>query len=853
MTARNLKSSRAGKPPAKSEAVAVDRDSVDEGPVNSDESISWRGWICLICGWILPQLVLIGPALVERQILLPFDLLASPNVYLPKSEKNQRIRPVNYVLSDLILVDKPARDFCLQEFRAGRLPVWQPQNYLGAPFTSWPKYSPFEIPCWLNPHPSALAWSRLLQVLCLATGGWCFLRWSLGLSYWPSAIGSWCLPLIGFFVLWQGYPLTGCIAWLGWLLVAVDITARRPGGYGPLGLVAVTALLILSGQPDVAGLVLITSGFYAISRLIVEWGRDWRLLLPSLTALSLAWMLGILLASIYWEPFLSYARTGVRWSQRLQGKEERPPVGWSALLTALSPEALGNTRQGSYYLRTTSNLLESSAGAYAGLVAALWLVPLAFCNRLRRSQAITWAAIGIFGIAWPLGLPGLTHLMRLPLLNSFSYNRAVFMTAFAVIVLASIGLDQILSGKLQFRIWFLFPMSLCLIGAIGFLAVSIQLPRAISVDLPDAVNQGLKPRITLNDVPIIQRSFIYCYLQSAALATMALAGWIWVSTGLRYRRAALAIIAAVMVGELFVQGVKESRLRDWQADFPRIPALQKIAERLDGRIWGVVCLPPNLNRSHGLSDVRGYDAVDPELAVQLLLRAADSEHQSPSYAKTLEMVPGLLPEGKSVRIHPIANLLNVRYFITRSAVPLPLPIAAHEDDYWVFGNTQALPRAYVPRQTQTVPASAVLDQLSRGDFDPRQVAYVTQELNLPTDCRGSVVLIDRSPIEIKIQAEMETDGLIVVSDMWDADWYATIDGQPTSILKVDSALRGIVASAGKHQILMNYRSAAVQKGLLWSFSALVVWLIWVAGLTVIRWLKNAPSNPVTAEPMPGGQ
>ena len=336
-----------------------------------EKAIEWRGWLCLLCGWIVPQLILIGPALVGIKVLVPFDLLNLPGVYLPERAEQRSVHPFDPVLMDLILVDIPAHDFCLQEFRQGRLPLWQSQNFLGAPFASWPKYSPFEIPYWIWSSLVTLAWCRLLQMLCIGVGGWVFLRNSVGLSYWPAAIGSWCFPMIGFVTLWQGFPLIGSVVWLPWMLATVDVTVRRPERWGAVGLTIVTSLVLLSGQPDVGGLTLLLSGFYAVSRMIAGYGHHWSSWMNGGVALSLAWFLGILLAAPYWMPLIDYARTGVRLQERMAGDEERPPAGWTAAMQVICPEYQGNTRRGSIYFGSFWKLVGEFGGGLRGIDRSL--------------------------------------------------------------------------------------------------------------------------------------------------------------------------------------------------------------------------------------------------------------------------------------------------------------------------------------------------------------------------------------------------------------------------------------------------------------------------------------------------
>lgn len=780
----------------------------------NNAAVSWRGWLVLFLGWVLPQVLLIGPAIVGNKTLVPWDLLTLPRFYLPSQQSKEDSRPINLALTDLILVDLPAREFIAREYRLGRLPLWQPANFLGAPFTAWPKYSPFEVPYWFWPCQQSLAWIRLLQSLCTSVGAWIFLRRAIGVSFWPAAAGSSCWPLIGFITLWQGFPLTGSLAWFPWMLTAVHFSVERPFGLAAIGLALMSSLTILSGQPDVGGLALLGSGFYAASRLLVVHGWQRSLWFKGSASLILSWALGFMLAAPYWLPLVEYARSGVRLHDRLAGSEERPPAGWRSLAMVICPDAFGNTRQGSIYVGPGGNLLESCAGAFAGVLATLWLAPLAFADRSRRSQAIFWFVVGVFGIAWSADIPGIVSLMRLPPLNTLSYNRAVFLSSISIVVLASIGLEQILGAQLRFRRWFLIPFLVCVACSLGFLAFAIALPDVIRTHLPNAIRLGRETRFKPEDVITIQRSFVACYATTASLCLAAGGGWLSLIFQKRWSRwiTILAIIA--MLGELIAFASNESRLRQWQPGFPRIPLLEKLATRALDRTWGVRCLPPNLNQTHGLKDVRGYDAVDPEPVVKLLALASDPRFRSVDYAKSRDMVPALLTIGNRTMFHPIVNLLGIRYFISHahSGISWPLPVLIQDGDYSISENTNALPRAFVPKSVRRLREDEIVDMMDRIDFDPSEVAFVTENLDLPEICRGNVTLRETSSVELELTADMETDGLIVLSDMWDSDWMAHLDGRLTRVIRSDTTLRGVRVPAGTHTIQMSYQPASVRLG-----------------------------------------
>src|SRR5512146_153446 len=95
--------------------------------------------VLLLAGIALGQAILYGPSLVGREILLPLDLLAGAGFYIPRTPEIAAIQPKDGSLSDLICTAEPQRRFAISQLREGRLPMWAPYHYAGAPFV-WPKF-----------------------------------------------------------------------------------------------------------------------------------------------------------------------------------------------------------------------------------------------------------------------------------------------------------------------------------------------------------------------------------------------------------------------------------------------------------------------------------------------------------------------------------------------------------------------------------------------------------------------------------------------------------------------------------------------------------------------------------------
>ena len=76
-----------------------------------DEPLRWpqdqparrvRKLLILLAGIIVGQVILYGPSLAGRKILLPLDILALPGTYLPQTPEVAKIEPQNPSLSDMI-------------------------------------------------------------------------------------------------------------------------------------------------------------------------------------------------------------------------------------------------------------------------------------------------------------------------------------------------------------------------------------------------------------------------------------------------------------------------------------------------------------------------------------------------------------------------------------------------------------------------------------------------------------------------------------------------------------------------------------------------------------------------------
>ena len=797
-------------------------------------SARWRRVALLLLGLVLPQILLYGPSLAGSKILLPLDILAEKGVYLPAPANGVRPVPHNFVLSDLVLLGVPTAEYAAKEMRARRIPLWNPQSFAGVPFVTFPKYSPFFLIfcCW--PSPTTLAYLQLIKSILAGVGAYLFFRRTLGAGFWAATIGAWCYPLTGFFVQWQGYGVTWTVAWLPWVLLAVDYTVREAKGFGPILLTIFTAMAALSGQLDVAALVLLSSGLYAIGRLVEVYGwRMWRRgAIPAIAALILGWGLGLCIAAPYIVPLVEYSRTGERLSRRAAGEEERPPVGLAALPQIVLPNLYGSTQKGSMRI-VDGNQLESSAAGYAGLLATLLLAPLAFCHRYLRGRSFLWLGLMVLSLGWVLNIPGLVRLMRLPGANMLSYNRWMMLTGFALTVLAVGGIDAVMKGMVKPRHWFAVPALL----AAGLCAWCLyrmgHLPVELNIlDVPaNAMYMGIPARRAL---AMAREYFTFYYAIGAVLGALTVGGWALLYSGARKRGWMVATAGSLMMAELLMYAYNVNPQCDPALYYPRVSALEELKQRPPGRILGVSCLPPALNLMIGLPDIRGYDAVDPKRLLDVLEFARQPGTSSPPYARTQGFIPwGTWTSDGALRVSPVLSMLNVRYLIFCQDLSSQIKAIIRGDGYTVVENELAMARTFVPQTVQVVDeGQPLMDQLRAVTFDPARVSYVTEQLDLPAVSHGTTKILEEFPERVVLDARMDTAGMVVLADLWDKGWHAQVDGQVTPILIVNHAIRGVVVPAGQHRVVFRYAPDSVRIGWMISGAAFAV------GLGLAAWIMQ---------------
>jgi hypothetical protein len=372
---------------------------------------------------------------------------------------------------DALTYFTPYRDYGDAAIREGRIPLWNPYLFLGAPFLANSQAGVFYPLNWLLSSlsaPRALAWSAILHVWLAAVFAYAYARRSLGLgrlAAWTAGVvfalcghlgaqvehsnqlaAIVCLPLLLLLVdLSTGRlgpseePLTAGLqtSLAGTLLLALVIAIQLLVGHSQSSFISLTGMLVYCLYIPVRSTILtLRQRCGNRSRL----RATMRLWLRSLVPVLLAVLLGFALAAVQLVPTWELSRLSIRSG----GLSYREAVSFSLkprmMLYTLLPvfnEGLGQAHGTEAFTEYVS---------YVGVVA-LAIAAFGACvawRRVRARQMLTLVAMGLF---LAMGVYNPVYYVLHRVVPGFAMFRAparwMLLYAFGASMLAGFGIEHL--------------------------------------------------------------------------------------------------------------------------------------------------------------------------------------------------------------------------------------------------------------------------------------------------------------------------------------------------------------------------------------------------------------------------
>jgi hypothetical protein len=393
-----------------------------------------------------------------------------------------KIALTNRVLAgvDVFAYFYPYRDFASEALRSGRLPLWNPYLFMGAPLLANSQVAvlyPLHWPLmWLS-VPKQVAWSIVLHIYLAGAGIYLFARWAARLRPLPAWIAAVAFALGGFLgAQVEHINQLNASAWLPWLLICLE-RSMLEGPRRWLALLAggaVVALMLLAGHTQAVYIVLFGAAVHALLRgLQTHWSREglrslrWLRGIGLLAAMA---VMGILLSAWQLLPTLELSQVSVRSGglpyQEAASFSLKPWLIFKAILPPLVWEPLFSEYVA--YIGLTGLLL-AGWGAFTILRRRSGGDDPRERSTSLRSQGVVALILALIGLFLALGGYNPAYYLLYKLVPGFDLFRAparwLLLYGYGAAILAGIGMERLLTfGRWKWLVAFVLVVELFVAG-----------------------------------------------------------------------------------------------------------------------------------------------------------------------------------------------------------------------------------------------------------------------------------------------------------------------------------------------------------------------------------------------------
>ncbi len=707
-------------------------------------------------------------------LLLPALLQPEGLVYPPQGS-----------FTDLTITHWPAFDYLNASLRrTGALPLWRTSILGGTPFAADPVTGTWYPPNWLSIALPLETFFKLILAAHLALGGvaMMFLARSFGVGWVGAAASGVAYGIAPRVVGHMGAGHVTLVESWPWIPLAVWSYRRDATWKGALVSGGALGLCALADLRAVVYAGVVTAAYVLIgddaSRALR--GRVWRLLIISSVAL--------LVGAAAWLPALSLAGESTRASLSAgeAGAYSLPFEYLAGVLLAVRGDAERLT--------------------YVGLAVLVFaLIGLRSLLREQRRAAIWLITLVVIGSIAALGantplydvivrLPGVS-LLRVP-------GRAWFLVVFAAGLACGLGVDAMVKRK-EARLskyWMLAGL------LVAWFALLFGLGGAL---LAFASRQGSAGRAGVSLIGL------------ASILPLAIALVVARASG-RLAPSRFGVLVLVLIAiDLIWVGWGQYRVVSWDEAFTDGRAVAEyLASETQATLFRVYSpsysVPQHVAQEYELELADGIDPLQLERTVRFMQQATGVGEWG--YSVTLPaferlgrdedvrtLLSGVAPDPA------LLGLLNVRYVVAHFAIAHPdLIEVARIEGAHVYENTRVSPPARVVGRVDVASdQDRALNWLMSHDVREGAVVEGGRPLNLDS-VESEAQIVFRAPDRMVVSAR--GPGLLVVSEVYERDWRASIDGETAPIYTVDGVLRGVYLQDGLHEVAFVYDPPAIKVG-----------------------------------------
>lgn len=754
---------------------------------------AWNRWVQPLTRAAAIVLVLLpccftGKALLTGRVYGPIDIPYASEPLKDYARDYGVEKGYNSTLSDLYMQMIPWQHAVRASLARGEWPLWNPYLLCGSILAANMQsgvYDPLHWIAMILAEPQALTYGAAMTFFLAALFTFAFAR-ALGLSELASLFAAAAYmfsQIVAFFV---GWPLGRAWAIFPLVLLGVRLVVRETSLRAAVLLTTGFVLLIVAGHPESVLHVVFIGAIYGLAELRVT--RNMR----AIGMAVLSGVLSLLLTAIVLMPFAEAAPHTAEFAGRNLYFGQLPlqvAEGTVARRAGLSlfpwyggiPERENHTPD----WEPTNMRVGSIVLALA--VASLVLAP----------RRLTWffAVLAVFSAwvgldAWPFA-----HMLhKIPLFDITINHRLSFPAVFAAAMLAALAIDAWPSTQRK-----------KLLAAAVVIAIGVLLALA-TMTLADAQLKIGVRRDILTQLTWVE------LLPLAILAAMLIARV--------PRRIALPLVLALLLLQRTIEDGAIYPALPQRAFYPVIPVLEKMQRdpelfRMAGLHFAFL---PDAAAMYGLHDARGYEAMT-------FRRLWETYPQwclpTPSFNNVFDTTRGFL------------SMINVKYVIG-SLDPQPneqWELVVQDRQSRLLQNRRVVPRAFVPAwiRYDREKDRTLKEMFDNLDFAER--SWIEAPEYSPHDIANGpgTLTTKRIGTTYEIDANMQGDGWIIVTESAWPGWRAYIDGKRVAPRFANHAFLGVFVPKGTHRVRLTYQPESFTRGrnvTLATMAGLIGFFVW---------------------------
>jgi hypothetical protein len=190
------------------------------------------------------------------------------------------------------------------------------------------------------------------------------------------------------------------------------------------------------------------------------------------------------------------------------------------------------------------------------------------------------------------------------------------------------------------------------------------------------------------------------------------------------------------------------------------------------------------------------------------------------------------------------SFMGVRYFVMPKDIDTPLSMVynveerepffkiVYDKEVRIFENPLALKRSFMVYGYEEAGSFKEAQERAFGrSFDPAKRAVLEAPPPYPEEeeeepgAQGAVgaqgegrvyktSIREYTPNKVFIDVESDSDGMLVLTDVYYPGWRVEVNGQPADIYRVNGLVRGVALKAGSSSVIFSYRPATFKTGMI---------------------------------------